>query len=204
MASSRRIDAFVRRLEQAIARELEGRDRVPLAYSGGLASTLVAMVARKRCALECVVAGVEGSPDVVAAKAAKLYLDYRIEHVIVTRDAAASIRARIEAAHPGLSAGDLDNLVPVHAAVERADGRTILSGFGLAPLRPAVVAALGDINVALPIRVASRGTSLSRLTLRRAAVDLGLPVPWARVAHRSPANGAGVRELLRSAERDRE
>src|SRR5206468_3430362 len=61
MASSRHVDAFVRRLEHAVAHEVDGRDRVTLAYSGGLASTLVAMLARKRSALDCVVAGVDGS-----------------------------------------------------------------------------------------------------------------------------------------------
>src|SRR5437899_10797034 len=76
MASSRHVDAFVRRLGDGIAREIHGRSRVALAYSGGLASTLIAMIARKRCALDCVVAGVDGSPDVLAAKAAKANPDY--------------------------------------------------------------------------------------------------------------------------------
>ncbi|TLZ98257.1 MAG: hypothetical protein E6J97_07410 [Methanobacteriota archaeon] len=85
MASSRHVDAFVRRLEDEIAREVHGRNRVALAYSGGLASTLIAMIARKRCVLDCIVAGVDGSPDILAAKAAKAHLDYRVEYVILSR-----------------------------------------------------------------------------------------------------------------------
>src|SRR5437867_2824119 len=51
MASSRHVDTLVHRLETAIAQEIHGRGRVALAYSGGLASTLIAMLARKRWAL---------------------------------------------------------------------------------------------------------------------------------------------------------
>src|SRR5437870_13357964 len=125
MASSRHVDAFVRRLEDEIAREVHGRKRVALAYSGGLASTLIAMIARKRCVLDCIVAGVDGSPDILAAKAAKAHLDYRVEYVILSREAAMPIRARIASSHPGLPR-DLANLGPVHAAFEPAEGRTML------------------------------------------------------------------------------
>ena len=196
MPSSRRVDAFVRRLEHVIAREVEGRDRVALAYSGGLASTLVAMLARKRCALDCIVAGVDGSPDVLAARAAKAHLDYRVEYLILNQMDAMRIRARIAAAHPELPARDLDDLVPLHAALEHVEGRTLLSGFGLPPLSTAIVAALGRAEVALPIRAASHGTTLSRSTVRAAATALGLPAEWARAAHRSAAAGAGIRDFF--------
>src|SRR5437870_13061248 len=102
MASSRHVDALVHRLETAIAQEIHGRGRVALAYSGGLASTLIAMIARKRCALDCVVAGVYGSLDVLAAKAAKAHLDYLVEYVIMSREDALRIRAQIVRSHPGL------------------------------------------------------------------------------------------------------
>jgi len=196
MASSRHVDAFVRRLEHAVAHEVEGRDRVALAYSGGLASTLVAMLARKRSALDCVVAGVDGSPDVRAAKAAKAHLDYRVEFLILNRRDATRIYGRIAAADPDLRERDVENLVPLHAALERVKGRPVISGFGLPPLRPAVVSALERSDVALPIRTASRGTTLSRSTLRAAATVLGLPVEWARIAHRAPVEGAGIREYF--------
>jgi hypothetical protein len=201
MVSSRQIDAFVRRLEHGVAQAIEGRDRVPLAYSGGLASTLVAMLARKRCALDCVVAGVDGSSDVLAGKAAKAHLDYRVEYVILGREDATRIRARIAVAHPGLLGRDLDNLVPLHAALERVEGRSMLSGFGLPPLSHAMVVALGRMDVASPIRAASRGTTLSRSTLRAAATALGLPSKWARTAHRAPAEGAGIRDYFRASNR---
>src|SRR2546428_12918095 len=109
MASSRHVDAFVRRLEDEIAREVHGHSRVALAYSGGLASTLIAMIARKRCVLDCIVAGVDRSPDVLAAKAAKAHLDYRVECVIMRREDTMRIRARIARSHPGLPR-DFDNL----------------------------------------------------------------------------------------------
>ena len=197
MASSRHVDALVHRLETAIAQEIHGRGRVALAYSGGLASTLIAMIARKRCELDCVVAGVDGSSDVVAAKAAKSHLDYRIEVVILRREDAMRIRARIEASHPGLRPRDIDNLVPLHAALERAEGRTMLSGFGVARPDSATVAALGGAAVVWPLHTIARETSLTRSAIRTAATALGLPPEWARVSHRAPAEGAGIRDWLR-------
>src|SRR5437879_4557886 len=62
MPEATRVDAFVGRLEDRIAREVDGQDRVALAYSGGLSSMTIAMIARKRCNLECFVAGREGEP----------------------------------------------------------------------------------------------------------------------------------------------
>jgi len=196
MASSRQIDAFVRRLEQGVVQAIEGRDRVPLAYSGGLASTLVAMLARKRCALDCVVAGVDGSSDVLAARAAKAHLDYRVEYVILTRADAIRIRTQIATAHPKLPRRDIDNLVPLLAALETEDGGPMLSGFGPPRLGAEMVAALRGLDVSLPIRAVARGVTLSRTMLRDAAMKLGLPATWAHVAHRSPAEGAGIRELF--------
>jgi Asparagine synthase len=196
MASSRHVDAFVRRLERRVAREVEGRSRSALAYSGGLASTLLAMIARKRCALVCVVAGVEGSPDLQAARAAKAHLDYRVEYVILNRAEAIRIRTQIVTAHPKLPRRDVDNLVPLHAALETADRGPTLSGFGPPRLGAEMITALRSLDVSLPIREVSRGVPLSRTMLRDAAMMLGLPATWARVAHRSPAEGAGIRELF--------
>src|SRR5437879_12943509 len=103
MASSRDVDGFVRRLENRVAQEVKGRPRTALAYSGGLASTLLAMIARKRCALVCVVAWIEGSPAVRAARAAKLHLDYRVEYGILCRADAIPMWPLLAAAHPKLT-----------------------------------------------------------------------------------------------------
>ncbi len=196
MASSHDVDRFVRRLEHRVAQEVKGRPRIVLAYSGGLASTLIAMIARKRCTLVCVVAGLEGSPDVQAAKAAKLHLDYRVEYDILSRADAIRIRAQVATAHPKLTPSEIDNLVPLHAALETADGGPMLSGFGPSRFGAGTVAALRRVDVTFPIHAVARGAALSRSMLRDAALLLGLPATWAHVAHRSPAEGAGLRELF--------
>ena len=198
MASSSGVDAFVRRLEHRVAQEVEGHSRGALAYSGGLASTILAMVARKRCALVCVVAGVEGSPDLQAARAAKAHLDYRVEYVVLSRADAIRIRTQIVTSHPKLSGRGIDNLVPLHAALEAAKEGPMLSGFGSSPLGAEMLAALRRLDVSIPIREVTRGGTLSRAMLQEAATMLGLPATWARVAHRSPVEGAGIRDFLRS------
>src|SRR2546425_9980742 len=123
MASSRDVDAFVRRLEHRVAHEVTGRPRAALAYSGGLASTLIAMIARKRCALVCVAAGPEGSPDVQAPKAAKLHLDFRVEYAILSRADATRIRHQVAPAHPKLTRSNIDNPDPLNAVLAAAEGR---------------------------------------------------------------------------------
>src|SRR5207244_11748513 len=197
MASSRHVDAFVRRLEDEIAREVHGRNRVALAYSGGLASTLIAMIARKRCVLDCIVAGVDGSPDVLAAKAAKAHLDYRVECVIMSREDTMRIGPRVARCHPGLARRHLDSLVPLHAALERAVGRTMLSGFGVARPDSAMVASLGCAAVVWPLHTIARETSLTRPAIRTAATALGLPPEKARVSYRDPAEVDGIWDWFR-------
>src|SRR5438046_10529231 len=97
MGTPRGVLAFVERLERRMADLLSEETRVILAYSGGLASTLVAMVARKRCDLVCVVAGVEDSAAVRAAKAAKADLDSRVQFVQPDVEGTRRIRDRINA-----------------------------------------------------------------------------------------------------------
>src|SRR3989475_10125250 len=156
MASSRHVDAFVRRLEDGIAQEIHARSRVALAYSGGLASTLIAMIARKRCVLDCIVAGVDGSPDILAAKAAKAHLDYRVEYVILSREDAMRIRARIARSHRG-AARARDPLAPVHAARARARAEPIVWGCSVSRPRGARRAARGRAPCVTPLRARPRG-----------------------------------------------
>jgi len=66
-----------------------------------------------------------------------------------------------------------------------------------------MVAALRRLDVTFPIHAVARGATPSRTMLRDAAMLLGLPATWAHVAHRSPAEGAGLRELFWSWDRHR-
>src|SRR5207244_12842681 len=105
--------ACVERLEGRMANLVSEETRVILAYSGGLASTLVAMVARKRCDLVCVVAGVEDSAAVRAAKAAKAHLDYRAQFVQPDIEGTRRLRQRINATTRHVSATAVRALLPV-------------------------------------------------------------------------------------------
>ncbi len=195
MAPPRRVDAFVRRLEDRVAAAIEGTDRVVLAYSGGLASTLVAMVARKRCDLRCFVAGVQGSPDVEAAKVAKDYLDYRMHFVTLDAKAVRALARRITDGHRSLTATECGALVPLHAVLRRVRCDRVLAGFGGPHIRPAILEILRSTSVRIPLHGIVRGP-LPRDRLRDAALRLGLPADWARTRHRAPAEGAGIEEFL--------
>src|SRR5207245_3085266 len=121
------------------------------ATSGGLASTLPGMIARKRCAVVCVVAGVEGSPDLLAARAAKTHLDYRVEYVMLNRAEAIRIRTQIATAHPRLPRSDVENLVPLHAALGTADRGPMLSGLGPSRLGAEMLPALPRLDAHFPV-----------------------------------------------------
>src|SRR5256885_15842825 len=79
MGTPRGVLAFVERLEGRMADLLSEETRVILAYSGGLASTLVAMVARKRCDLLCVVAGGEGPAARPGGQAVQRHPGYPVQ-----------------------------------------------------------------------------------------------------------------------------
>ena len=202
MKSTRGVSAFVRRLEDLIAEEVAGRDRVTLAYSGGLASTLVAMVARKRTDLECIVAGVDGSPDIRTAKIAKDFLDYRMEYILLDPRETRRIHERLGVVYPRLSPRDRETLVPIHAVLERTRGRLVMCGFGSPRLQEDVAAALRRAEVSAPLQVLARGRALPRAILRAAATALGLPSEWARTPHRAPGVGAGIDHLLHETPRE--
>src|SRR5438034_2067033 len=130
MGTPRGVLAFVERLEGRMADLLSEETRVILAYSGGLASTLVAMVARKRCNLVCVVAGAEDSAAVRAAEAAKAHLDYRVQFVQPDIEGTCRIRDRISAGNAQMSATAVRALIPLRTVLEELPNQSILAGFG--------------------------------------------------------------------------
>jgi len=198
MGTPRGVLAFVERLEGRIADLVSGETRVALAYSGGLSSTLVAMIARKRCDLVCVVAGVEDSEAIRAAKAAKAHLDYRVQFVHLDLEGTLRIRDRIEASSRRWSATVIRALVPLRAVLEETPSQSLLAGFGSQRIDAKLGTVLKTWGVQCPLRDLSRSHPLPRSLLRGAAISLGLPVEWARVTHRAPAASAGIEPFLRT------
>jgi hypothetical protein len=196
MGPPRGVRAFVARLEDRISEAIDGHQHVALSYSGGLASTLVAMVARKRCELNCFVAGTADSPDVKEAMAAKTYFDYRIEHVPLNRTETHRVLAAVEMLDPQLRGTRRAGLIPLCAVIERATDGVVLCGYGGSRLGPDLVRALERAEVRVPLHDLLHGRAASRHLLQSAAIFLGLPVAWARKVHRNPETGAGIVRFL--------
>lgn len=196
MGAPRGVRAFVARLEDRVAEGIDGHEHVTLSYSGGLASTLVAMVARKRCELNCFVAGTSDSPDVKAAMAAKRYFDYRIEHVPLNRTETQRVLAAVERLDPELHRTARNGLVPLCAVIERATEGPILCGYAGSRIDPELARALERAEVTAPLHKTLRGRPVTRDLLQSAAIFLGLPVAWARKVHRDPDAGAGIARFL--------
>src|SRR5438876_2002100 len=196
MGTPRGVLAFVERLERRMADLLAEETRVILAYAGGLASTLVAMVARKRCDLVCVVAGVEDSAAVRAAKAAKTHLDYRVQFVQADIEGTCRIRDRISAGNAQMSATAVRALIPVRTVLVELPNQSILAGCDPRTLDATLGKILKDWGVMCSLLDLARSQALPRPLLRAAAIALGLPVEWARAAHREPATSAGINDFL--------
>jgi len=196
MVAPRDVRTFVARLEERIERVIDGHEHVALAYSGGLASTLVAMIARKRCELNCFVAGTSDSPDVKAAIAAKRYFDYRTVHVAMNRTETRRVLAAVARLDPRLPPNKRIGLVPTCAVIERVSEDVILCGYGGSRLGPGEAAALEKAGVHMPLRDVRARQEVTRELLRSAAISLGLPVEWARTRHRDPEVGAGIANFL--------
>ena len=196
MGSPRRIEAFVREVERAVDVAVDGQSRPVLAFSGGLASLLLAMVARKRSDLRCLVAGVEGSADLAAAKSAKDSFEYRVEAVPLDAAGVRTIAAGLAMDFPGLTVAQRSDLVPVRAVLLRASETSVLAGLRGGRHSVEVGRAAESAGVRLPL-LHIMGGGISRDTVRSAALYLGLPAAWARVRHRSPSEGAGIAHLLR-------
>jgi len=196
MVVPRDVRTFVARLEERIERVIDGHEHVALAYSGGLASTLVAMIARKRCELNCFVAGTSDSPDVKAAIAAKRYFDYRTVHVAMNRTETRRVLAAVARLDPRLPPNKRIGLVPTCAVIERVSEDVILSGYGGSRLGPGEAAALEKAGAHMPLRNLRAPQTVTRELLRSTAISLGLPVEWARTSHRDPEVGAGIANFL--------
>jgi len=196
MGPPRRVVAFVRELETAVDVAVVGPQRPVLAFSGGLTSLVMAMVARKRSDLRCLVAGVEGSADIAAAKRAKDSFEYRVEVVPLDAARVRTIAAGLAADFPGLTGPQRRELVPLRAVLLRAPETRVLAGLRGTRHSVELGQAAERAGARLPL-LHVLGGGASRETVRSAALHLGLPAAWARVRHRSPSEGAGIVEFLR-------
>jgi hypothetical protein len=188
----------VERIEERIRSLVPAREQVALAYSGGLSSTLLAMLVRKRYDLQCFVAGVKGSPDVLAATAARDHLDYRVEIVDLDAATGARIARELRASRPPLSPATTHTLVPLAAVRERTSGHVLITGFGTRRLDARFTSVLRTWKAQSPLSEIFPGRLARRAVLRAAALSLGLPIEWARIAHRAPAVGAGIERFLQT------
>ncbi len=198
MGAEPRIARTLSRLESDVQHAFEVRDRVVLAYSGGLASLILAAIARKHGDVRCVVVGTRGAADVEAALVAKSYLDHPVQVLRPSPPAILRTARALCAANPGLSLADGLALVPLALVAERWPEEALLSGFGLSPRTPAMERYLLDAGLPPPGRRAIRGGARGRREVVALADALGLPASFSRAARRSPAEGSGVGPALRA------
>ncbi len=198
MGTDPRVDRLARRLDAAIAAAFADRDRVVLAFSGGLASLILAALARKRGPLECTVVGTRGAADVEAAIVARSFLDYRVEVLCPSSSSILRAARSLASGNPGLSVEDVLSIVPLALVEERHPQGSILSGFGLSPRSGPLHRHLVAARCLIPGLGRSVSGSAPRRVLLRLAEDLAIPDAFRLGPRRTPAEGSGVGPALRA------
>lgn len=196
MAGGGPVSRAVSRLDAAVGRSLEGTEAPILAFSGGLASLVVAALARKRCELRCVVVGFRGSADVEAALVARDFLDHRITILRPTQQEAFRAARSLAAADPQLPLADLLALVPLTLVETRHPRHRVLSGFGVAACDAPLRRSLQPRRRWCP-GLGVHGIGSTRAPLRRIAEAIGLPESFVLAAPRNPVDGSGIGPVLR-------
>ena len=171
---------------------------IVLAFSGGLASLIVAALARKRGELRGVVVGTRNAADAIAAFVARDFLDYRVEALPpAVQEVLRTVRA-IRSSDPRLTVPEALSLVPLALVEAGAPDRLVLSGFGLSPAPAAVRRHLLG-TAALSPGLSRRTQAPPRSLVLRAARELAIPDGFAMASRRIPAEGSGVGPALREA-----
>jgi len=198
MASSLGARVLVDWLESEVVRVLGDGDRLELAYSGGLGSTLLAAIARKRCDLTCYTVGLRGSADLRAAEAAALFLDYRVEQIRITPSNAVALARGLAATVPMATAPEILSLLPAWTVAARTDRRPLLAGFGTAPTSSRVRDLLPNLRISSPLlRLEEGETSAVRRRLSACADVLGIPAAFGKPRRRPPGSGSGIGPAIR-------
>jgi hypothetical protein len=198
MGAAPRPAPLLRRLDSDVARAVDGQARVVLAFSGGLASLVLAALIRKRCDLVCEVVGLRGSADVQAAVVAEKFLDYPVRVLHPTPAQVLRTVRAIMSDDVRLSSAEALSLVPLALVEGRHPKRRVLSGFGLTWESARVRSFLASEPALFPGLRARAASPPTRGRLRSIADLVGLPTSFSRAARRSPAEGSAVGPAIRA------
>lgn len=196
MPSRREEERLLARVDAQVSPAFDGTRRVVLAFSGGLASLVLAAVARKHGDLGCLVVGTRGAADVQAALVARDFLDYRLEVVVPSPEAILRTAMQLRAQAPALSFPEVLDLVPLALAEARDPTAAVLTGFGLARASPGLRRHLADRPSRSPAIARLNGPA--RGLAIRLGRELGLPDAFSGMGHRRPAEGSGIGPVLRA------
>lgn len=197
MASGDEEARLLARLDARIAAAFSGRERVTVAFSGGLASLVLAGIARKHGELRCVAVATRGAADLGAALVARDFLDYRLEAVTPTPESILRTAIALRAGLPRLTLPEVLDLIPLTLIEARWPEEPVLTGFGLAPRTAALRRCLASRTSQSPA-VRTKRSGPSRRLLQGIGRELGLPDGFLLVAHRSPTEGSGIGPVLRA------
>lgn len=192
----------VARLDQDIARAVGDRDAIVIAFSGGLASLIVAAIVRKRCDIRCRVVGTSHAADVEAALVAQTFLDYPVEVIQPAGPQALRVAQGLRRLAPVLSVPEILSLVPAALASEGQRPTPVITGLGLRA-RGATLHAVLQRWQPLSPGLRLRLDRSSRGPLRRMAEEVGLPDSFAQASPRRPIEGSGIGPVLRELARVR-
>ena len=195
-------EGLLRDLEARLAGIAADGEPVRLAFSGGIASLLLAALIRKRADVDCIVVGIRGAPDLRTAADERLYLDYGVTEVCLSPGRALALGRGLARRFPSWSVPEILDAVPLEAVRARLPDVSIVAGLRgpLASRRTA--AAFFDRGFSCPF-LAPPAIRADRSRLVQAARALALPQAFVRTPPRRPAIGSGVAAALRAVGREK-
>ena len=192
------VDRFLSRVEADLAATGSDVEGVVVAFSGGLASLVLAALVRKRTEMRCVVVATGRSADAEAARVAQTFLDYPVDVLVATPEEALRAACDIAAREPRLSVADVLSLVPLAFVASRYPGERVLSGFAFTPRSAALHRQLARAEDRPPGMRLRDPRPPSRTVVLAMARELAIPDAFARSSRRSPSEGSGIGPALRA------
>lgn len=117
-------------LRASVARALSGIDRAALMFSGGLDSSVLAVLARKGADIVAYVSGIEGSHDLEWARRCAAILDIELAEIVFTEDDVAAALEDVVRVHGMLEPGWMSTFVAHDLAFHGMRERVVLTGMG--------------------------------------------------------------------------
>jgi len=127
---SKAADILITLLREQMSRLFAERDRVPIAFSGGVDSTLLVTIAREYGEVEAITAGLEGCVDFENAERASAELDIELKKIVLSEKEVIEAASRMTEITDTANRLFISFELPSFIVLESLDGYLLTTGQG--------------------------------------------------------------------------